>query len=132
MYNIFCELLQGYKKNKCGFNPHFVTIVLTSLNQFLFLAPFALQFPSNWVALLMPRVVDFSQISYSSLLGNCRLIELHALSILPIQQIHSATVELATGTFRFAFDLFCLPFIHSSTAASLAARSLVSTGGFFS
>jgi len=29
---------------------------------------------------------------------------------------------------RFAFDLLDLPFIHSSTAASLAAKSCVSTG----
>jgi len=33
---------------------------------------------------------------------------------------------------RFAFDLFCLPFIHSSTAANLSAKSFVSTYGFSS
>jgi len=40
--------------------------------------------------------------------------------------LHYSTVAFAAGAgaeFRFAFDLLDLPFIHSSTAASLAAKS---------
>jgi len=52
-----------------------------------------------------------------------------------VQLIHSMLV-VATGpatvavapALRFAFDLLDLPFIHSSTAANLAAKSFVSTG----
>jgi len=57
---------------------------------------------------------------------------LYSLNILPIQSNYSTAVGLAVETFRFAFDLFCLPLIHSSTAVNLAAKSLVSTGGFSS
>jgi hypothetical protein len=42
---------------------------------------------------------------------------------------YSATVAVpVVGWLRFAFDLLDLAFIHSSTAARRAAKSLVSTG----